>query len=329
MVFAAGLIGAACCVLGGSVAGASQAGASHADAVPVTISTNFPVVTQFPAWLAAQENLYPPSVNVTVQALSSTTQLPSLLAGGSQFAQTGGSFAELGQAAGVQIAYLAEYVPKTDVQVIAQPGINTMADLRGKKLGISAPGQASELWMNWAVNQAKLTTNDVTLISLGSLGGLDGAFLGGSIDAFVDAQPNTNAELSAVPGSKVIFNFWTSGMNFPQGLLVGYMPWVKAHPAATVAVLTGINRALALIRSSPALVEPLLAQFTNTTNQSDLNVAWNSLLQDMQTTLKPYPLASAQFVHTLLVENGFDVHAVPPKAVIASPVYVNAAVKAK
>jgi NitT/TauT family transport system substrate-binding protein len=68
--------------------------------------------------------------------------------------------------------------------------IKTVADLKGKTVGISGPGSSSDMLMRWALNRAGLNPDkDVTLIALGSVANLYAGLENGRVNSAVLVQP--------------------------------------------------------------------------------------------------------------------------------------------
>lgn len=71
----------------------------------------------------------------------------------------------------------------------ALPGRPAVADLRGRKLGIAAPGTASHLMAQHVLLHAGLSSSDVSFISVGSATGAMAALRSGQIDALCHGEP--------------------------------------------------------------------------------------------------------------------------------------------
>jgi len=68
--------------------------------------------------------------------------------------------------------------------------IKTVADLKGKTIGISGAGASSDMVMRWALRKVKLDPDrDVTLIALGSVANLYSGVENGKVDAAVLVRP--------------------------------------------------------------------------------------------------------------------------------------------
>lgn len=87
--------------------------------------------------------------------------------------------------------------------IVAKPGIKTMADLKGKKIGVEV-GFVDHLLLLKALESAKLTEKDVTIKNV-TTDQTPQALKSGSVDAIAAWQPNSGAALKEVPGSTAIF----------------------------------------------------------------------------------------------------------------------------
>lgn len=87
--------------------------------------------------------------------------------------------------------------------VVARPGIDSVTDLKGKKIGVEV-GFVSHLLLLKALEKNGMVESDVTLVNMPTHE-TPKAFASGDVDAVVAWQPNSGQALKAVPGSKAIF----------------------------------------------------------------------------------------------------------------------------
>jgi NitT/TauT family transport system substrate-binding protein len=87
--------------------------------------------------------------------------------------------------------------------VVAKPGIESVKDLKGKKIGVEV-GFVSHLLLLKALEANGMSEADVTLVNVPTHE-TPKAFASGDVDAVVAWQPNSGQALKAVPGSKAIF----------------------------------------------------------------------------------------------------------------------------
>ncbi len=87
--------------------------------------------------------------------------------------------------------------------VVAKPGINSVADLKGKKVGVEI-GFVGHLLLLNALEKEGLTEQDVELVNVPT-NETPQVLASGDVDAIVAWQPNSGQALNLVPGSKAIY----------------------------------------------------------------------------------------------------------------------------
>lgn len=87
--------------------------------------------------------------------------------------------------------------------VVARPGIESVADLKGKKVGVEVGFVGHLLLMN-ALTSAGLTDKDITIVNVPT-DQTPQLLQAGGADAIVAWQPNSGQALAEVPGAKAIF----------------------------------------------------------------------------------------------------------------------------
>lgn len=87
--------------------------------------------------------------------------------------------------------------------VVARPGIDSMAQLKGRKIGVEV-GFVDHLLLLNALKSAGLTEADVTVVNMPT-DQTPQALSTGDVDAIAAWQPNSGQALKSVPGSKPVF----------------------------------------------------------------------------------------------------------------------------
>jgi NitT/TauT family transport system substrate-binding protein len=87
--------------------------------------------------------------------------------------------------------------------IVAKPGIKTMADLKGKKIGVEV-GLVDHLLVLKALESAKMTEKDVKLVNI-TTDKTPEALKSGAADAIAAWQPNSGQALKELPGSTAIY----------------------------------------------------------------------------------------------------------------------------
>jgi NitT/TauT family transport system substrate-binding protein len=87
--------------------------------------------------------------------------------------------------------------------IVAKPGIKSVAELKGKKVGVEV-GFVDHLLLLKALESAKLTEKDITIKNV-TTDQTPQALKSGAVDAIAAWQPNSGAALKEVPGSTAIY----------------------------------------------------------------------------------------------------------------------------
>jgi NitT/TauT family transport system substrate-binding protein len=140
-------------------------------------------------------------------------------------------------------------------ELFAREGIGSIAELKGKRIGVQAEGSLSQQLPTLMAAQVGLDpVKDIQWITDPSIKPIE-LFVQGKIDAFV-AFPPEPQELRARGIGHVIVN---TAVDRPWSqyfccMLAGNPNYVRAHPAATKRVLRAILKATDLCTTEPARV---------------------------------------------------------------------------
>ena len=75
------------------------------------------------------------------------------------------------------------------VSTKAMPSYKTVADLRGKKIGVSAPGSSTNMVANLVLSRAGVKASEVSYVGVGTSAGALAALRSGQIDAMSNTDP--------------------------------------------------------------------------------------------------------------------------------------------
>src|SRR6478609_547264 len=116
---------------------------------------------------------------------------------------TNGDALVTGAAGGKSISILVNDYSDGNDMIVAKPGISSMAQLKGKTIGVEV-GFVDHLLLLHALKAANLKESDVTLKNV-KTDETPQALKSGGVDAIAAWQPSSGAALKEVPGSKPIF----------------------------------------------------------------------------------------------------------------------------
>jgi NitT/TauT family transport system substrate-binding protein len=118
-------------------------------------------------------------------------------------AVTNGDALVTGSSGSPSVAFLINDYSNGNDMIVAKAGIKSVADLKGKKIGVEL-GLVDHLLLLKALESAKLTEKDVKLVNVPT-DQTPQTLKSGQVDAVAAWQPNSGAALKEVPGSTAIF----------------------------------------------------------------------------------------------------------------------------
>ncbi len=132
----------------------------------------------------------------------------------------------------------------------------TPADLKGMKIGVTAPGSSTHIFVNYLLASANLTSDDVAIIGVGTGPTAVAAMRAGHIDAIANVEPAITMleragsikvvhETMSVQGSRKVF-----GESLPVGSLYTRERFLVDRPDAAQALANAMVRALAWLANA-------------------------------------------------------------------------------
>jgi NitT/TauT family transport system substrate-binding protein len=129
-------------------------------------------------------------------------------------------------------------------------------DLKGMKIGVSAPGSSTHMIVNHLLAKGGLTSNDVSIIGVGTSAGAVAAMEKGEIDAIINSDP-VMTKLEADNTVKVIAETRTSkgtielfGGPYPEAGLYATAEFIAKNPNTIQALTNAVVRATLWMQSA-------------------------------------------------------------------------------
>ncbi len=151
------------------------------------------------------------------------------------------------------IIMLTDYSNGND-QIVAKPGIKSIKDLKGKKIGLEV-GLVEHLMLLNALKKAGLAESDVEIVNTPT-NQTPQVLASGQVDAIAAWQPNAGQALAALAGSKAIYTsadepglIYDTITVSPQSLAQNRAAWVK--------LVSVWNKTLAYINDPATKVDAL------------------------------------------------------------------------
>jgi NitT/TauT family transport system substrate-binding protein len=125
----------------------------------------------------------------------------------------------------------------------------TLADLKGKKVGVTAPGSSTAMMVSFYLAKHGLKPNDVSFIGVGAGSGAISALRNGQIDALSNLDPvistlETAGDLKTIVDTRTLKDTLdVFGGNMPAGCLYASEAFLTANPNTAQALANAIVRA--------------------------------------------------------------------------------------
>ena len=92
----------------------------------------------------------------------------ALLAGNIEFGLTPGAPTIIGTSNGGTVKALSANLPKFEASMVVRADIKTLADLKGKRIGIQQPGGFADILSRSVLRAAKIDPKDVSFVTIAS-----------------------------------------------------------------------------------------------------------------------------------------------------------------
>ena len=129
------------------------------------------------------------------------------------------------------------------------PNYKTIADLKGKKIGVSAPGSSTNVMANFVLAKAGLKPTDVSIIGVGTSSGAVAAMRSGQIDAISNLDPvitllQRSGDLKIVSDTRIVAESdKVFGGPMPAACLYAPQTFIDKNPNTVQALANAIVRA--------------------------------------------------------------------------------------
>jgi NitT/TauT family transport system substrate-binding protein len=142
------------------------------------------------------------------------------------------------------------------VSIKTVPNYKGIADLRGKKIGVSAPGSSTNMVANLLLSRAGLKASDVSYVGVGTSSGAIAALRSGQVDAMSNTDPIMTmleqkgevkiiSDTRTLKGTQDVF-----GGPMPAACFYTHSEFVKANPNTCQALANAIVRGLKWLQTA-------------------------------------------------------------------------------
>lgn len=204
--------------------------------------------TQAIGWVAKEAGLFARhGLDVELLFTGGGRAVTSLLGGDTPIVTVGGPSAITARLGGGDVIITAHIFDTILYSLMVTPEIRTLADLKGKKLGASRFGSATDFALRYVLKQQGFDPGkDMVIFQIGGQAETLAALRAGSIQGGVIASPAT-AEARRL-GMRELINMATLGVEYPQTTIVTTERYLKTNRDTvlrfTRAYVEGMHRFL-------------------------------------------------------------------------------------
>jgi len=251
--------------------------ASVAFAQTVRIAVGTVSIASLPTWVAKDSGYFTrEGIQPELIYIRGGPQTISALVGGDvNFAQVYSGPILSSHLTGADTLIVAGLVNQPLFSVVTAPGIDKPEDLRGKKVGISTYGSATDLVLRLALKKWGLKADsEVSILQMRGVPEIFPALVSGSIQAGVLSPPTNMTAVKA--GFKELSYLPQLGISFQHTCLATTRRYVDKNRAATLKLLKAYVAAIDRIKTDKPYAKKVLSKYMQTTDPEVLEYSYNA-----------------------------------------------------
>jgi ABC-type nitrate/sulfonate/bicarbonate transport system substrate-binding protein len=215
-------------------------------------------VTTMPLAVAKDQGFFQrEGFNVETVLMPAALNIRVLLSGEIQYATTVGS-AVVAAVRGINTRVVMCFVDRPLIDLVATPDIRSIAELKGKILGISSRGGLHDVSMRSILAQSAVDPSQVTLLTVGTQGSMFGALKAGRISAGLLNPPHNF--IAYREGLKHLA-FAGNHVRLPSTGLVTMKETLERSPEQVRRMMRALTAARAFARDNKAATVGILKRF--------------------------------------------------------------------
>ena len=291
MVFARWLFRTKICFCFGGLILLARSEVLAADKIRVAYSAVAP--TQGVLWVAEVGGLFSKN-GLSAEIVYTRAAIETLIAGEVEFGQMTGALMFSARLQGADPVMLAGVQDILNDRLVVRPNINSVEDLKGKRIGVFRFGSASHMRMLNVLPRYGMGERDVTFLQVGDTPERLIALNGGFIDATLLSPPDHLEALRA--GTKILLNLRDLNVSYQgTGLVTTQRLLARNRDLARRIVKTFVE-AIHLVRTNPALSKRAFAKYRQTKDEKRIEDAYQTLRE----VVKPKPYPSVEGFKTII-----------------------------
>jgi NitT/TauT family transport system substrate-binding protein len=236
--------------------------------------------------------------STVVYVSGGSTAVQALVSGDVDLAQLTGAPGAIANLRGADIVYIAMTDDRMGYQLVTRPDYKTVAELKGRRIGISRFGSSADFGARTLLKRFGLDAKDVSILQIGNEAERLAALKSGSIDASVFNAP-FGAEAKRF-NFNILADAGALGIPYFNTGICGSGRMLQKNEPKILNFLRAYVEAIKIFKTEPEYALKALAQFSRVSDQESMREAYEynkARIPDL-----PYPsLAAMQAVVEPLV----------------------------
>ena len=273
-----------CLVLLALLAGGFSANAAD----KIRIGYSGATVSNAMLWVTDEGKLFQKNgIDPQVLYLQTTLGQTAMIAGEIDMCVYSGSLLSSARLQGVDVVMVASFLNKPLYRLVVRPEIKSVADLRGKRLGITRFGTVTDSMSRLLVGKLGLDPDkDVSYIQVGDVPVLLASLSTGRIIDGAIIQPPYYLKAVA-SGMRVLVNMQEMDVPVQQTGLNTTQKFIAKNPDVVRRVVKSVIEGIHLMRTNPAVAKRALSKRMQIKDEKEIEDTYQLLKSFVQ--VKPYP----------------------------------------
>jgi NitT/TauT family transport system substrate-binding protein len=249
---------------------------------PVRINWTAVTGAQSGMFMAQQEGLFKKN-GLEVELLhipSSSRGIQAILAGELAFSYMDGSNLTQANLKGANIALVAGATNRQVFSLMSKPEIKRVADLRGKKIGITRIGSSTHTSALYALNSAGLKQNDYQILPLVEVPNILTALMAGQVDAGVVSPPTNSRARKA--GLNELMNLAKEGPEFVSVAIGSSRSYIKANEDIVRRVVRSYAEGVQIFKTNKPAAQRMMQKYLRVKDQDILDDTYNQFREYLE-----------------------------------------------
>ena len=259
-----------------------------ASAQPVRIAVGAASVASLPTWVA-QDGGYFAREGVPAELIyirGGPQTMSALISGEVPFAQIYGGALLAAALTGADVVIVAGLINQPFFSIVTIKGIDKPEDLRGKKIGISTFGSATDFALRLALKKWGIKADsEVSILQMRGVPEILPAMASGALHGGVMSPPTNMIAIRA--GFKELAYLPQVGISFQHTTLATSRRYLERNRATAIKVLQAYRSAIERIKVDRAFTMKTLSKYMNTSDPVVLEYSYNTGLPLFRPV--PYP----------------------------------------